>query len=30
MLLSCTIENNDVLPAKSFTVDSKLTDKPLV
>ena len=30
MLLSFTTENNDVSSAKSFTVDSKWTDKPLI
>ena len=30
MLLSFTTENNDVSSAKSFTVDSKLSDKSLI
>ena len=30
MLLSLTTENNDVSSPMSFTVDSKLTDKPLI
>ena len=30
ILLSLTTQNNDVLSAKSFTVDSKLFEKPLI